>query len=136
MVTSDPRLNVTVKNKAEYHSGQSVAMTRLIKVLGVVLGVTTGGVHAAYPFGALDDLGDLVTLNEKVGLSDVLVLYHGWSRSAGAFDRVVDGQLLTFSVADTAVGLSDDCSAGSALVRKRGRGGSIGKGGSRTAPTR
>jgi hypothetical protein len=54
----------------------------------LVLGVTTGGVHAAYPFGALDDLGDLVTLNEEVGLSDVLVLYHGWSRSAGAGNRI------------------------------------------------
>jgi hypothetical protein len=68
----------------------------------LVLGVTAGGVHAAFPFGALDDLGDLVTVNDEIGTADILVIYHGWSRTAQAFDRVVDGQLLTFSVADTA----------------------------------
>ncbi len=82
--------------------------------------------HAAFPFGALDDLGDLVTVNDEIGTADILVIYHGWSRTAQAFDiyhgwsrtaqafdRVVDGQLLTFSVADTASQLLVDTETGS-----------------------
>lgn len=79
----------------------------------LVLGVATGGSLAAFPFGALADRGDLVTLNQAVGLDDVLVTYEGFSRTARAFDRVVNGQLLTFSVADTAGQLLADAETGS-----------------------
>jgi hypothetical protein len=79
----------------------------------LVLGVSAGGIHAAYPFGTLADRGNLVTVNDELGSADVLVIYEGASRTARAFDRIVDEQLLTFSVADTSGQILTDAETGS-----------------------
>ncbi len=75
-------------------------------VLGVIDGWVTGrecrtffDCHAvAYPFGVLRDSGAVVALNDSVGTRAVLVTYQDEYLAARAFDRTVNGDLLTFDV--------------------------------------
>ncbi len=78
-----------------------------------VLGIREGSGSAAYPFGVLSDMGSAVAVNDTVSNRAVLITYHGPSQTARAFDRTVDGQLLTFSVADTAAFTLEDTETGS-----------------------
>lgn len=52
-MTSDPRLNVTVLNKAEYHAGNATALSMLIRILGGVIGLLMG---FGAVFGALNTM--------------------------------------------------------------------------------
>ena len=75
-------------------------------VLGVIDGWVAGqdcrvfnGCHSvAYPFGVLRDSGTVVALNDSVGTRAVLVTYQDEYLAARAFDRTVNGDLLTFDV--------------------------------------
>ena len=75
-------------------------------VLGVFEGWADGQCRAeagceseAFPFGALAARGNAVVLNEQVGDRPILVTYQNEERVAIAYDRRLDGQLLTFDVA-------------------------------------
>ena len=63
----------------------------------LVLGVSHGGDHVAYPFGTLELLGDLAAINDDVGGREILVTWEGQSQTATAFARTVEGQTLTFA---------------------------------------
>ncbi len=80
----------------------------------LVLGIHDGGTESvAYPFGVLKEMGDVVAVNDSVGIRPVLVTYHDESATAAGFDRRVDGQLLTFAVSDSAAALLTDAETGS-----------------------
>ena len=76
----------------------------------VVLGVIDGWVpgqdcrtffechSVAYPFGVLRDSGTVVALNDSVGTRAILVTYQHEYLAARAFDRTVNGDLLTFEI--------------------------------------
>ena len=66
----------------------------------LVLGVREAASARAYPFGALEEQGDVVAVNETVGSRPILVTYVAAESTALAFDRRVTGQVLTFTVAD------------------------------------
>jgi len=61
-LTSDPRLNVRVENKAEYHAGQSSALSGLIQVLGLVIGILMG---FGAIFGALNTMYTAVSARTR-----------------------------------------------------------------------
>ncbi len=67
----------------------------------LVLGVQSGTNAVAYPFGELAEAGDAVALNETFVDTPILVTYTVAENTALAFDRRVNGQELTFTVADS-----------------------------------
>ena len=87
-----------------------VTWTMLLLPKELVLGVIDGWVagqdcrvfsgcnSVAYPFGVLRDSGTVVALNDSVGTRAVLVTYQDEYLAARAFDRTVNGDLLTFDV--------------------------------------
>ncbi len=79
----------------------------------LVLGVREGTDAVAYAFGILDDLGAAATVNDVVGGREILVTYLATEQTARAFDRIVDGQTLTFSVADSTLLTLTDQETGS-----------------------
>ncbi len=66
----------------------------------LVLGVHQGDDAVAYPFGLLWEMGTAAAVNDAVGGHAILVTYHRELQTARAFDRVVDGQTLTFTVSN------------------------------------
>ena len=65
----------------------------------LVLGVFDGDAARAFSFGLLDRAGPASVINDVVGDEPVLVTYIKQWREATAYDRRVDGQTLTFSLA-------------------------------------
>ncbi|HEX9731434.1 MAG TPA: ABC transporter permease [Thermoanaerobaculia bacterium] len=61
-LTRDPRLNVTVLNKAEYHAGNSTALSTMIRVLGGVIGLLMG---FGAVFGALNTMYTAVSARTR-----------------------------------------------------------------------
>ena len=61
-LTSDPRLNVKVEKKAEYHSGQSTAISGMIQGLGMVIGLLMG---FGAIFGALNTMYTAVSARTR-----------------------------------------------------------------------
>jgi hypothetical protein len=85
--------------------GTTISTDRPPKEL--VLGVQHSGSSKAYPFGVLDETG--IANNDTVGDLPVLVTYLASEQTAMAFDRRVNGQELTFAVADpVALTLQDE----------------------------
>ncbi len=84
----------------------------------LVLGVQTGGEAVAYPFGVLEELGETVALNETVGDQPLLITYKSFEFTAIAFNRVVDGQELTFDIVDSVVVRYQDAETGSIWDRR------------------
>lgn len=68
----------------------------------LTLGVHRDGEAVAYSFGILRDLGDVLAINDQIADLPLLVTWVAAGETAVAFDRRVNGQTLTFSVADTA----------------------------------
>jgi hypothetical protein len=66
-----------------------------------VLGVRHDGASIAFPYGVLSEMGVFVSVNETVGDRPIVVTFHKWSKTAMAFDRTVNGETLTLTVADT-----------------------------------
>ena len=79
----------------------------------LVLGILNGATAKAYPFGELSARGDVLAINDMVGDLPVLVTYLTLRATAMAFDRRVNGQLLTFSVADSDLLTVTDAETGS-----------------------
>lgn len=79
----------------------------------LVLGILNGSTATAYPFGVLSAMGDAVAINDMVGDLPVLVTYLTLRATAMAFDRRVNGQLLTFSVDDPTTLTLTDAETGS-----------------------
>jgi putative ABC transport system permease protein len=61
-LTRDPRLNVTVLNKAEYHAANSTALSTMIRVLGGVIGLLMG---FGAVFGALNTMYTAVSASTR-----------------------------------------------------------------------
>jgi putative ABC transport system permease protein len=61
-LTRDPRLNVTVLNKAEYHAANSTALSTMIRVLGGVIGLLMG---FGAVFGALNTMYTAVSARTR-----------------------------------------------------------------------
>jgi hypothetical protein len=78
-----------------------------------VLGVRDGSSTKAYPFGALASRGEAVAVNDEIGSRPILVTYANQPKAARAFDRIVDGQTLTFSVVDSTAFTLTDAETGS-----------------------
>jgi hypothetical protein len=57
--------------------------------------------------------GVAVALNDSVGGRDILVTWNDGFQAARAFDRTVNGQVLTFSVSDTTAFIMSDTETGS-----------------------
>lgn len=75
----------------------------------LVLGVTEGDVDKAYSLLQLQSRGRAVALNDTLGGRPLVVVYSQSGESARAYDRQIDGQTLTFSVADSStMTLRDD----------------------------
>ncbi len=83
----------------------------------LVLGVHHGTDAAAYPFGVLEDMGETVALNESVGDRPLLITFKAFDFTAMAFNRVVDGQELTFTVVDSIAVQYRDAETGSTWSR-------------------
>jgi hypothetical protein len=66
----------------------------------LVLGVHEGADAKAYPLDDLRLLGPAVAVNDTVGGRAILVFYERNPQTARAFDRLVDGETLTFTVSD------------------------------------
>jgi len=66
----------------------------------LILGVQDGSSAVAFPFGSLTELGSVVALNDSVGTTPLLVMFLADDQTAIGFDRRVNGQTLTFSVAN------------------------------------
>lgn len=66
-----------------------------------VLGVREPGGAVAYPFGVLADIGETVAVNDTLADRAILITYLNAQRTARAFDRTVNGQVLTFDVTDS-----------------------------------
>jgi hypothetical protein len=66
-----------------------------------VLGVHTPDGAVAYPFGVLEDLGAVVAVNDTLTGDAILITYLDAQQTARAFDRTVNGQVLTFEVTDS-----------------------------------
>ncbi len=79
----------------------------------LVLGVHEGSDAVAYPFGVLADLGLAAAINDSVASRPIVVTYAATERTARAFDRRIDGQTLTFAVADTTLFTLVDAETGS-----------------------
>ena len=79
----------------------------------LVLGVREGGDAVAFPFGLLEERGTATTVNDQVGATPILVTYWTPGRTARAFDRRLDGQTLSFGVADPNVPTFTDAETGS-----------------------
>ncbi len=78
----------------------------------LMLGVHRNGEAVAYSFGILRDLGDVLAINDQVGDLPLLVTWVGAEETAVAFDRHVNGQTLTFSVANDAAPTFVDAETG------------------------
>ena len=78
-----------------------------------VLGLAIGDDAAAYPYWELALLGESVALNETVGGAPILLTFDSPSVTALAFDRVVDGQTLTFAVSEEDPAILVDTETGS-----------------------
>ena len=79
----------------------------------LILGVQDGSSAVAFPFGTLTERGLVVALNDSVGTTPLLVMFLAGEQTAIGFDRRVDGQTLTFSVADFAAPTFRDAETGS-----------------------
>ena len=79
----------------------------------LVLGVHEDSLSVAFPFGVLTDLGFVVALNEFIGTTPLLVTFLAQEQTAVAFDRRINGQTLTFDVADQNAGTFIDRETGS-----------------------
>ena len=76
--------------------GQSTIDDRLY-VKEFVVGVEQGGEAVAYPFGVLNEIP---VVNDQVGDQPVLVVFNADTGTGVVFDRQVNGQTLTFSLAE------------------------------------
>ena len=79
----------------------------------LILGVQDGSSAVAFPFGTLTELGLVVALNDSIGTTPLLVMFLADDQVAIGFDRRVNGQTLTFSVADFAAPTFSDAETGS-----------------------
>ena len=79
----------------------------------LVLGVHEDTLSVAFPFGALTNLGLVVALNDSIGATPLLVTFFADEQTAIAFDRRINGQTLTFDVADPFAGTLTDRETGS-----------------------
>ncbi len=61
-LTTDPRLNVNVQPESDYYAGMSTALTGLIKVMGVVIGLLMG---VGAVFGALNTMYTAVSARTR-----------------------------------------------------------------------
>lgn len=66
----------------------------------LVLGVRANSAAAAYPFGVLDTTSLSAAVNDTLGGRPILVTFHHPSRTARAYFRELEGQVLEFEVAD------------------------------------
>ncbi len=66
----------------------------------LVLGVLTNSAAAAYPFGILDTASASVAINDTLGGKPILVSFHHPSRTARAYLRELEGQVLEFDLSD------------------------------------
>lgn len=62
------------------------------------LGVPVGNGGIVFPFGLLEEEGDILAVHETVGGQDVVVFWDVWRESAIAYEPSIDGQTLTFEV--------------------------------------
>ena len=69
-----------------------------LKTKELVLGVFNGSTAAAYPLEALAAQGNAVVVNDVVSSTPIVVTYRSDGNVAIAFERVVNGQTLTFDV--------------------------------------
>ncbi len=66
----------------------------------LVLGVRSGSAAGAYPFGVLDTTAASIVVNDTLGGKPILVTFHQPSRTARAYFRELEGQLLEFDISD------------------------------------
>ena len=76
--------------------GQSTIDDRLY-AKEFVIGLEQDGEAVAYPFGVLNEIP---VVNDQVGDQQVLVVFNADTGTGVVFDRQVDGQALTFSLAE------------------------------------
>ncbi len=83
----------------------------------LVLGVFNGSQSLAYPLGELEEAGDRVAINERLGSKSFVVVYSAEHNSARAFNRNIGGQSLTFESVGSGPGHMTDTKTGSTWDR-------------------
>ena len=76
--------------------------SRELKTKELVLGVFDGSTATAYPLEAFAAQGNAVVVNDVVSSTPIVVTYRSEGNVAIAFERVVNGQTLTFDVTSEA----------------------------------
>ena len=64
-------------------------------------GIFDGQAAVVFPFGVMEEMGAVAAINDSLNAVPFLVTWVGADSTATAFDRRVNGQELTFSVADS-----------------------------------
>lgn len=85
----------------------------------LTLGVVQGDAAVGYPFRGLYNAGDHAAVNDTVAGRPIVVLWHGPSQTAIAYDRRLDGEALAFRVSAEDPELFEDVETGS-LWRQTG----------------
>lgn len=78
-----------------------------------VLGIHEGDDALGFPYGAFEDGGENVAVNETVGQRAVVVTWNNAEKTAVAFDRTVAGQTLTLTMSDPDAMTMTDAETGS-----------------------
>lgn len=105
---ADPYVDYYFNSKAGV-VGQTHTDTRLW-VKEFVVGVELADTAIAYPF---IELSEQLVVNDTVGDTHLLVVYDGDKAATAVYARVVDGQTLTFSMADDSPATLVDAETGS-----------------------
>jgi hypothetical protein len=78
-----------------------------------VLGVHDGDDALGFPYGVFEDGGENVAVNETVGQRAIVVTWNNTEQTAVAFDRMVAGQVLNFTMIDPDAMMMTDAETGS-----------------------